>query len=62
MNVALITGVTSGIGNTTARVLVERGYRVRVFGRPRRFLPTGVFDRAPRTQYGFEGDAHAPIA
>src|SRR5438445_13110675 len=28
MNVALVTGVSSGIGNATARALVERGYRV----------------------------------
>src|ERR1041384_1943632 len=28
MNVALVTGVSSGIGNATARALVARGYRV----------------------------------
>jgi len=28
MNVALVGGVSSGIGNATARALVERGYRV----------------------------------
>jgi len=41
--VAVVTGVSSGIGNATARALVERGYRV--FGTARSeasFLPANV--------------------